>query len=549
MKLLADYHVHSNFSRFFHGKNTIQELVRAANVIGLKEIAITDHGFKHWCRTSKMKIKKAREIVDEINEWSSTKVLLGIEADIISEDGTIDVDNETLAMLDILVVGYHKMIKTDFAGYFGKTGGSDLDVQKCTNAYLNAIERYPVTIISHLDSVLKTDLYQIGSACNKKGVFVEINNRHTKWNQDQVDDLIASGCLFVVSSDAHSREAVGEVDNAFNIIKKYEIPSESIANVEFSINEKSANDLEIDLFYGMYKNKIDEKVKKQEALEEKRKVEFTETLSPEMEKALREIAEEKGIEYVSKNSNIDDDAFNSTVEEFQLIKEAQDFFNRNSLQEFDNQNEKLEAVEEVKVDQTAIQNEVSVEEVKETEVKNLEEMSNNEQIQDVEVEKPVEVSSASNSAETVQESDSKNPKMNEAVKKEFELINFAVTNNKLQPKTKSSSNPTLSINRTQPKAVTKTGATKTSEMQTKVVVKNSADENVTPKKRTTPRGSFMNEVSDLVEVKEEKPAPAPKKKKTANVGFMNESATIVDVATKNAGAKKVIAKNTNKETK
>jgi putative hydrolase len=72
----------------------------AANALGLKEIAITDHGFRHICGTSKQKLKKARQIIDEINTWSTTKVLLGIEADIISEDGTIDVDNETLSMID-----------------------------------------------------------------------------------------------------------------------------------------------------------------------------------------------------------------------------------------------------------------------------------------------------------------------------------------------------------------------------------------------------------------------------------------------------------------
>ena len=38
-----------------------------------------------------------------------------------AEDGTLDIDNETLAMLDILIIGYHKMIKTDFANFFGKT--------------------------------------------------------------------------------------------------------------------------------------------------------------------------------------------------------------------------------------------------------------------------------------------------------------------------------------------------------------------------------------------------------------------------------------------
>ncbi len=358
MRLLADYHVHSNFSRFFHGKNTIEELVRTANAMGLKEIAITDHGFKHLFKTNKAKMKKARQIVDEINEWSTTKVLLGIEADIIAEDGTIDVDNETLAMLDILIVGYHKMIKTDFAGYFGGMSKTQEDIQRCTNAYLNAIERYPITIISHLDSILKTDLYQIGHACKQKGVLIEINNRHTHWTKDQVDELIASDCLFVVCSDAHSREKIGEVENAFNIIKKYEIPTENIANVEFTLEEKTATDIELDMFYGMYKKKLEEKEQREGAKEEKKRYEFTESLSDEMEKELQKIAQEQGLKYVKnqEESETDEDLFNETLQEIALIKQAQNYLSENKLKEFENQNEKLADLKEVEEEKPVVQN-------------------------------------------------------------------------------------------------------------------------------------------------------------------------------------------------
>ena len=216
MKLLADLHTHSKNSRFNHGKNTIEEMAIAANEMGLVEIGITDHGYAHFFRTTKSKIRQARKIVDEINTWSKTKVLLGVEADIISENGDLDIDNETLAMLDILVVGYHKMIFTDFANFFGKTPKTPEARKKCTNAFINAINKYPVTMVSHLDSILKTDLYEIGKACRQRGTLVEINNRHNKWNEKQIDDLIVSGCLFAVSSDAHSREKVGDVDRALD---------------------------------------------------------------------------------------------------------------------------------------------------------------------------------------------------------------------------------------------------------------------------------------------------------------------------------------------
>ena len=355
MKLLADLHTHSKNSRFFHANNSIEEMVLQANEMGLREIAITDHGFKHWCRTSKEKIIEARKIVNEINTWSKTKVLLGIEADIISEDGTLDVDNETIAMLDVLIIGYHRLISTDFVNYFGVYKKTPEAKQRCTNAYLNAIAKYPVTIVAHLDSVLETDLYQIGVACAEKGVMVEINNRHTRWTEDQIDDLIASDCMFVVSSDAHDRRDVGRVGRCFDMIQKYDIPTENIANVEFEENEKSDEHHEFSLYYDIYKDKVDAIVGKKDiqiaaGMTEKPKA----TLSNEMEEMLAKIAKEKGIKYDSRVETVYTETDeNSEVElnlldvmpEYdseELIKQANEFLRKNSMNEFDMQNEKLE---------------------------------------------------------------------------------------------------------------------------------------------------------------------------------------------------------------
>ncbi len=339
MKLLADYHVHSKYSKFFHAKNTIEEIVRKANAIGLKEIAITGHGFKHLCGTSKAKMREARKIIDEINEWSSTKVLLGIEANIISEDGTIDVDNETISMLDILLVGYHKMVRTDFASFFGKVEKSENAKTRCTRAFVNAINKYPITIISHLDSILTTDLYEIGKACKKNNTMIEINQRHTKWTKDQVDELVASDCMFVVNSDAHKAEDIGEVSKCFELIKKYEIPTETIANVEFELNERTQRDLEFETFKSLYKNQKEEAQENQTPKEPV----YKKSLSDEMENALKEIAQKQGLNY----KVIDDkpDAKSEINDESKMIDDAKDFIKTNTIAEFDAENEQLENVE------------------------------------------------------------------------------------------------------------------------------------------------------------------------------------------------------------
>lgn len=357
MKLLADLHTHSKYSKFFHGKNTIEQMAITANELGLVEIAITDHSFKHFFGTNIVNLLKAREEIDEINKWSKTKVLLGIEADIISEDGTIDIDEDVASLIDILIIGYHRMIKTDFAGFFGNQKKDKASINKATRAYINAIEKYPVTIVSHLDSVLKTDLYKIGKACADKGVMVEINNRHCNWTEDQVNDLIASGCMFVISSDAHRREDIGVVTNAMKIVKKYNIPRELIANIELEESEKSEDDKEIDGYYGIYQAKQKAKEEREERLEEIRKTQFTNNLSDEMERKLRQIAKEKGLHYEEEPDG--DDLFDEYqkfravfAETEDLIKNAKNYLNEHALSEFDVQNSKVEDDSFVKEDES-----------------------------------------------------------------------------------------------------------------------------------------------------------------------------------------------------
>lgn len=349
MKLLADFHVHSKNSRFGHGKNSIEEMAIAANEIGLVEIAITDHGYKHLFRTNKQKMKQARKIVDDINEWSKTKVLLGIEADIIDENGTLDVDNETLSMLDFLTIGYHKMIMTDFAGFLGGTKDTPEARQKCTNAYINALKRYPVTMVAHLDSILTTDMYEIGKVCAERGAMIEINNRHTHWTAKQVEDLIASGCMFAISSDAHSREKVGVVDRAMEYISKYDIPSERVVNVEFTEEEKSEAEREFDAYKSIYEKLNKEKQEFEQEQEEKRVAFSGGNLSSEMEDELRKIAMEQGIDIDAKpkpktetfqgyiNENMDENA--------KLIAMAEEYIRNARMKEIAEENDGLSDVD------------------------------------------------------------------------------------------------------------------------------------------------------------------------------------------------------------
>ena len=98
MKILGDYHTHTNFS---HGSGSVLKNAESAKQKGLKEIAITDHGFGHRLYAVK-RSKFASVIADAKNAETTTgvKVLVGIEANFLSEQGDIDLTPEEIKNLD-----------------------------------------------------------------------------------------------------------------------------------------------------------------------------------------------------------------------------------------------------------------------------------------------------------------------------------------------------------------------------------------------------------------------------------------------------------------
>lgn len=127
MRIFADYHTHTVYS---HGKGTIEDNVKRAIEIGLEVIAITDHGPAHvFYGLRKRDFKKMREEIDKINEkYPQIKVLMGVEANLISLEGDIDVPDELMKYLDILLMGYHEgVMPKDFRStlqLFGKNMAS-----------------------------------------------------------------------------------------------------------------------------------------------------------------------------------------------------------------------------------------------------------------------------------------------------------------------------------------------------------------------------------------------------------------------------------------
>lgn len=242
MLLYGDYHTHTIYSRHHHGKGTVLENASVAADKGLKQIAITDHGFNHQCFGIKRKnIPQLQEDILNAKEITGVDILLGVESNIISLDGEIDVIEEDFEFLDVLLMGYHKLVNTvtfkdkvllNWANMFDKVFKPSKDrINRNTTAFLKILDKYPIDVITHLNYGFQTDTIAVAKMAKQKGVYIELNGKRINFTDEEIDIMTAEGVKFIVNSDAHSPDRVGEVNNGLNLIYKHNIPLSQVANV------------------------------------------------------------------------------------------------------------------------------------------------------------------------------------------------------------------------------------------------------------------------------------------------------------------------------
>lgn len=243
MLLYGDYHTHTTYSRHKHGKGTVLENASVAADKGLKEIAITDHGFNHWAFGLKRKnIPQLKEDVLNAKEITGVNVLLGIEANLISLDGALDIKEMDYDFLDVILMGYHKLVKTEkfkdkvllsWANAFSEEfRPSPERINRNTTALLKTLDKYPIDIITHLNYGFETDTVAVAKMAKQKGVFIELNGKRICFTEEEIEIMKDEGVKFIVNSDAHSPDKVGEVNNGLNLIYKYDIPLSQVVNVD-----------------------------------------------------------------------------------------------------------------------------------------------------------------------------------------------------------------------------------------------------------------------------------------------------------------------------
>jgi DNA polymerase (family 10) len=202
----GDLHMHTDAT---DGRDTIRQMAEAALARGLKYIAITDHS-KNLAMTNGLDDARALAHIQRIREVDAEmegriRVLPGIEVDILA-DGALDLDDSTLAQMDIVVASVHSRF--------------DQPLEQMTERVLRAMENPHVRILGHPTGrkVLQRDAYALNMDAVLKraaelGVAVEHNASPARADLNDLHLRLAKqhGCKIVVDTDAHSTEELAQM--------------------------------------------------------------------------------------------------------------------------------------------------------------------------------------------------------------------------------------------------------------------------------------------------------------------------------------------------
>ena len=242
MLLTADYHTHTPYS---HGENTVLENATAAKAKGLKELGITDHGFNHLLfGLKRKKLDDLRSEIIEAEKLTGVKVLMGMESNIISSTGLTDMKKEDLQYFDIYLCGIHEVLKfkniKDFYRIFWKNYSaykfasrpSNKVIANTTKIYIEAIKNNPIDILTHINYKCFCNLEEVAKCCADYGTYIEINTKKRHVSAEELNLMASTGVRFVIDSDAHSADRVGDTKIAEEILADAEVPLDRIDNID-----------------------------------------------------------------------------------------------------------------------------------------------------------------------------------------------------------------------------------------------------------------------------------------------------------------------------
>jgi DNA polymerase (family 10) len=219
------FHNHTTAS---DGRGTIEEMAAAAGALGWDYLGLADHSKASYQANGldDARVLRMIESIRAFNESgaSAVHVFSGIECDILP-DGSLDLEESTLAALDYAVMSVHSSFSQS--------------EEEMTARVIRAIEHPATTMLGHPTGRIllrrepyKIDLAKVIDAAIANRVIIEINANPRRLDMDWRLWRRAAerGLMCSINPDAHSMEGLSYFDAGVNIARKGWLEKEQVLN-------------------------------------------------------------------------------------------------------------------------------------------------------------------------------------------------------------------------------------------------------------------------------------------------------------------------------
>ena len=201
---MKDFHIHTTFS---DGKNTPEEMIKAAIDMGLSDIGFTDHSYTSFDTSYCMPAEKREEYFEEINMLKKKyrgriNVLCGIEQDYYADFSSEPYDYVIGGVHYVFIGGKYipvdsdpEELEKDVKEY---AGGDFLTVcEKYFETVSDVVQKTGADIIGHFDLICKFN--------EKNGFFDENDPRYVAAWKSAADKLLQYNIPFEINTGPISR--------------------------------------------------------------------------------------------------------------------------------------------------------------------------------------------------------------------------------------------------------------------------------------------------------------------------------------------------------
>ncbi|MBO5926445.1 MAG: hypothetical protein J6Q38_02665, partial [Clostridia bacterium] len=120
-------------------------------------------------------------------------------------------------------------------------------IKRDTQIYINVIKNNPIDILAHPGYCIFADMVEVAKCCRDYNTLFEIDARKEHISDETWLEVAKTGVKFVLNSDAHSPNSIGNIDLALKMFERTSFPTNQIVNVNGLMPEK--------LRFSEYKNR------------------------------------------------------------------------------------------------------------------------------------------------------------------------------------------------------------------------------------------------------------------------------------------------------